>query len=72
MTDEEVYDKYINSWDAGMSWICYLKTIPTIDLIRVTKVDRADLYSNAIELKTRPDIPDNLKLEVLLLIGGES
>lgn len=75
MTDKEVYDKY--KWEfirssAWRSWSGYVKLIPTNHLTRYIKYSETVLRINSFskrELKTRTDIPEELKLEVLLLIG---
>lgn len=74
MTDEEILNKYENDWSGIGDWATYLIDIPTNDLIRITKCDFDDngryIIMNIDELKTR-EIPEELKLEVLLILGDE-
>lgn len=75
MTDEEVYEKYTDKWiDCDAShYRDFIKNIPTKYFIqylnhirRCTDIDI--LYSELQELKSC-DIPEDQKLEVLLLLG---
>lgn len=53
-------------WDCTISWGEYVRYIPTTDLIQIT---RCSYYHLDIkELKSRV-IPEELKLEVLLITG---
>lgn len=68
MTDEEVWHKWMNLWDsiAYHYYEDWLKTIPTNILIQITRY--GNYHSDIKELKSRA-IPEELKLEVLLLLG---
>lgn len=72
MTDMEILIKYERIWyNAENCWEIFIKSIPTKDLIRIAIVD--DIPSarkiDLEELKTRTDVPEEMKLEVLLLLG---
>lgn len=83
MTDEEVYhniNEILWEQDVEDEWCDYVKTISTNDLIQYIKYEKivfdndgykGMIYDNVKELKTRTDIPEELKLEVLLLIGDK-
>lgn len=80
MSDEEISNLYNSKWcdyrDKYVNgfYIDFVKTIPTNDLIqdlrfsKQTHVDEEWVMDEYNELKSR-DIPDEMKLEVLLLIG---
>lgn len=72
MTDKEVYEKILNGWDSSKSWTYHISYISTIDLIKFARIAKRDdmlFRIDVMELKSRTDIPEELKLEVLLMIG---
>lgn len=76
MTDGDIFHELNNSWKPeNIKWENYVKTISDKHLIQYIKYEklRPQYYINEIrddmkELLSR-DIPEDLKLEVLLLIG---
>lgn len=82
MTDKEAYIKWIKLWisqnrsqfDNNLSLIDFMYySIPADELFLFARFDRlcGDLRSTNV-LKSREDIPQELKLEVLLLVGDKS
>lgn len=73
MTDDKIFDKYERNWDTNITWCDYIRTIPTNDLIRISRIEFVPLFKtiDIKELRLRTDIPEKYKLEVLLLIGGD-
>lgn len=77
MTDGELFEYYTHKY-SGQGWRYYISGIPTNYLIRLTR--HISKYSegwgelnrfNVSELKKRT-ISDEMKLEVLLLIGVQN
>lgn len=76
MTDRDVYNKYRSVWlMCGYSnYSRFMKTIPTNDFIKYINFYQSlggNSYEEILELKTRTDVPDEMKLELLLTIGDE-
>lgn len=71
MTDEEVYNYHSNKHNRTLkSWREYIEMISLDDLMQIVRLSLpSDDYSpSRDELKTR-QIPQELKLKVLLLVG---
>lgn len=72
MTDKEVYIKYKRAGQISTpNYIKYLKTIPTNDLFQYFKYNiSCNIRSpfSAKELRSRSDAPDEIKLEMMLII----
>lgn len=82
MTDEEVSAKYFNTWGSkwrysgfpddedNTIWKSVLHSVPLNELIQLVRFrEYSDELLAKNELKSRDDIPQELKLEVLLLVG---
>lgn len=85
MTDTESYKDFNIKWEKYgkpdyfllSEWKLFITTIDTIQLIQSSKfmLQKAGLKDNvenslSMEIQSRTDVPDEMKLEVLLLTGG--
>lgn len=66
MTDKDVFIKHYHAWKVDKPWTEYIECIPTNELIQLVRYGGFDRYANLRMLKCRDDIPEEMKLEVLL------
>ena len=77
MTDEDLYIKIETQWmvESKPEWKKFISSIPTDELIQYLEyIMRVNIFIDDIEttkneLKTRIDISEEKKLEILLLIN---